>query len=87
MRIKCRARFEANRQDQFGFYGAKGEPHRRIANGEEFYYDYDKDRDNILEINGRKMLASWIEVLEMPKGRAARKVETIDAVAEHKGTE
>lgn len=93
MQIKCRAFFEANNQDEFGFYGANGEAHRRIRHGEEFMYEWDEDNppeiidkpvivSDGLDPKGRplnprhetkKMIGTWIEVLQMPKKKPGPK--------------
>ena len=82
MRIKCRAYFPINSNNQFGFYGLPNEPQRRIKGGEEFYFEYnDKNKAHkICEVDGRNMIGSWVEVLEMPKKARASKV--IDSTAE-----
>ena len=85
--IKCRAYFAANNDSQFGFYGAKGEPHRRIKNGEEFSYFYDEDSPPKIEKKGdMNLIGSWIEVLELPRRRRKKKeepeVEVVEEIKE-----
>ena len=77
MRIKCRAYFPENADTQFGFYGLPGEAHRRIKSGEEFLFEYDESRHAINEIDGLKIIGSWVEVLEMPKRKTKSKDELV----------
>ncbi len=81
MKIKCRAWFAENNSTKFGFYGAKGEAHRRIQNGETFMFDYDKDnpKHKIYQIHDsisgtRDMIGEWIQVLEVPGKKARIKI-------------
>lgn len=89
MQIKCRAFFEVNDNDMFGFYGLPGEAHRRIRHGHEFQFEFDEDSHEIVEVDGRHMVGQkgkngvktgWIEAVELPKKKPGRKKHDVDSL-------
>jgi hypothetical protein len=77
-RIKCKAYFVDSEQVRYGFYGLPGQAHRRIKHGVEFVFEFDDEKHDVKEVDGRRMLAykkekgkfrlsEWIQVVNMSK--------------------